>query len=82
MVNGLEEGQHDAKTMTEKNGKKKESPKSVGLLELFSFADKWDIFWMSLGLFAALVAGAIFPLIFIIFGSITTGFTNYIVHSL
>ena len=31
--------------------KKKKKAETVGILELFSFADKWDVFWICLGRF-------------------------------
>ena len=55
----------------EKDEKKKLN--SVGIFELFAFADKWDIFWIILGMIGAIVAGSIFPIMFAIFGNITTG---------
>ena len=32
----------------DEKGKKKKTD-AVGILELFSFADKWDVFWICLG---------------------------------
>ena len=66
----------DAKADEEKDDKKKKL-NSVGLLEIFAFADKWDVFLIIFGMIGAVVAGAIFPLMFAVFGNITTGFTNY-----
>ena len=78
------EGSHDLENgttcedkMEKGNQEKAEKPKSVGIFELFSFADKWDVLWIVLGITASVVAGAIFPILFIVFGSITTGFTDY-----
>ena len=55
----------------EKDEKKKLN--TVGIFELFAFADKWDILWIILGMIGAIVAGSIFPIMFAIFGNITTG---------
>ena len=56
---------------------------SVGVFEIFAFADKWDVLLIVLGMFGAVIAGSIFPFMFYIFGNITDGFTNYQVqHSL
>ena len=46
-------------------------------MEIFAFADKWDVFLIIFGMIGAVVAGAIFPLMFAVFGNITNGFTNY-----
>ncbi|XP_078519793.1 ATP-dependent translocase ABCB1-like isoform X3 [Lissotriton helveticus] len=43
-------------------------PKMVGLLEMFCFADRIDVFLMIVGIFCALVNGLGLPLIIIIFG--------------
>ena len=61
----------------EEEDEKKKKLNSVGLLEIFAFADKWDVFLIIFGMIGAVVAGAIFPIMFAVFGNITTGFTNY-----
>ena len=57
--------------------KKKEKVETVGFLELFSFTDKLDVILLCLGMVASLVAGSIFPILFIVFGNISNGFTDY-----
>lgn len=51
--------------------------KSVGILELFSFTDKWDVFLIILGLIGSLITGLLFPYMVSVFGDISSGFTNY-----
>ena len=57
--------------------KKKEKVETVGFLELFSFSDKLDVILLCLGMVASVVAGSIFPILFIVFGNISNGFTDY-----
>ena len=54
-----------------KEKKKKEKLKTVGLFEIYRFADKWDAFLMIVGMIGALIAGAVFPVMFYLFGSLT-----------
>ena len=56
---------------------KKEKVETVGFLELFSFTDKLDVILLCLGMVASVVAGSIFPILFIVFGNISNGFTDY-----
>ena len=61
----------------EEEEEKKKEVQSVGILELFSFADKWDVFWICLGIFGAVGAGAVFPIMFAVFGDLTDAFNSY-----
>ena len=57
--------------------KDKEKVKSVGVLDLFQFADKLDIILIFVGLSASVVAGSTYPLLIIVFGDLSTGFNSY-----
>ena len=61
----------------EEDDKKKKKLNSVGVFEIFAFADKWDVLLIVLGMIGAIIAGSIFPFMFYIFGNITDGFTTY-----
>ncbi|KAM5141520.1 ATP-dependent translocase ABCB1-like isoform 1-T3 [Mantella aurantiaca] len=62
----------------EKKGKKNESVQKtmVGTLELLSYADKWDILLMILGVVCALACGTGLPLMIIVFGQMTDAFVQ------
>ena len=70
---GNDEKEKDGK----KDKKKKEKLKTVGLFEIYRFADKLDAFLMIIGMIGALIAGAVFPVMFFIFGNLTDAMTAY-----
>lgn len=53
------------------------TPASVSIFRLYTFTTASERALMFLGLFLAAVAGAMQPLMTIIFGTLTTAFTNY-----
>ena len=73
----IEDIPEDIKNEEKEKDDEKKKLNSVGVIELFAFADKWDVFLIIMGLIGAVIAGAIFPIMFAIFGNITDGFTNY-----
>jgi len=50
----------------------------VGILEIFKFADTLDRALLIIGLLSAIACGVGFPLMFQLFGTVTTVFTDYI----
>ncbi|KAK9766045.1 hypothetical protein K7432_005165 [Basidiobolus ranarum] len=59
-----------------KDEKKDVEPKA-SMIELFNFATTYDWVLMSIGLFAAIIAGAGMPLMTVIFGQMTTMFSSF-----
>ena len=57
--------------------KKTEKAESVGLIELFKFADKLDVFLIILGIVMAIICGCIFSAMFIMFGDVTDVIAQY-----
>ena len=57
--------------------KKTEKAESVGLIELFKFADKLDVFLIILGIVMAIICGCIFSAMFIMFGDVTDVLAQY-----
>jgi len=57
--------------------KKTEKAESVGLIELFKFADKLDVFLIILGIVMAIICGCIFSAMFIMFGDVTDVVAQY-----
>ena len=57
--------------------KKTEKAESVGLFELFKFADKLDVFLIILGIVMAIICGCIFSAMFIMFGDVTDVLAQY-----
>ena len=59
----------------EKDGKEKkkkdEKVESVGMLELFKFADGVDKLFLFIGVLFSIVCGGIFPLMFVVFGEVS-----------
>ena len=49
----------------------------MGLFEIYRFADKLDAFLMIIGMIGAVIAGAVFPVMFFIFGNLTDAMTAY-----
>nr|AJG01604.1 ATP-binding cassette sub-family B MDR/TAP member 1 [Dreissena polymorpha] len=64
-----EDGRENAK-------EKKEGEPMVGLFELFRYAKKLDVFFMVVGIIAALGNGSAFPLMIIVFGKMIDVFVN------
>ncbi|KAK9719748.1 hypothetical protein K7432_004602, partial [Basidiobolus ranarum] len=62
---------------TEAKDSKKEVEPKASMRELFNFATKFDWVLMSIGLIAALIAGAGMPLMTIIFGGMVTKFGEF-----
>jgi len=77
----LKEDEKEIKDKDEKDEKdkkkKEEKPETVGLIELFKFADKLDVFLIIFGLLNAVICGCIFSVMFIMFGDITDVLTRY-----
>ena len=61
----------------EKKKKKKEKIETVGLIELFKFSDSVDKIFIFLGIVNAIICGAVFPLMFYIFGDLTDIFSQF-----
>ena len=62
----------------EEKGAKKDKPsESVSLIELFKFSDGLDIFLIVVGIINAILCGAIFSVMFIMFGDVTDVLTQY-----
>eukprot|EP00079_Xenopus_tropicalis_P037616 XP_017951387.1 PREDICTED: multidrug resistance protein 1-like [Xenopus tropicalis] len=60
-----------------KKEKKDSAPVAmVGFLELFSFADSWDIMLMIIGIVCGLAAGTGLPIMIIVFGTMTDSFVQ------
>ncbi|KAK9448761.1 P-loop containing nucleoside triphosphate hydrolase protein [Limtongia smithiae] len=53
----------------------------VTFFRLYRYATKADVALLLVGVFAAIVSGALFPCMTIIFGSLTQTFTNYFVYN-
>ena len=51
---------------------------SVGVIEIFRFCDRFDVFLIIIGLVSAIGAGVAFPFMFFMFGTMTQYFTDYI----
>ena len=47
------------------------------MFEIYRFADKLDAFLMVIGMIGAVIAGAVFPVMFYIFGDLTDAMTAY-----
>ena len=60
-----------------KKEKEKEKIETVGLLELFKFSDSVDKIFILLGVVNAVICGAVFPLMFYIFGDLTDVFSQF-----
>jgi len=73
----LKEEKVDSSEKDEKEKKKKEKPETVGITELFKFADRLDVFLIIFGLVNSLICGCIFSVMFIMFGDITDVLTRY-----
>ena len=68
----------DLKSETkEKKKKEKEKVETVGLVELFKFSDSLDKIFIVLGVVNAIICGAVFPLMFYIFGDLTDVFSQF-----
>ena len=65
---------------TEKDAKKekkeKEKIESVGMVEMFKFSDGVDKFLLFAGIFFAIACGAIFPVMFVVFGDVSNVFSQ------
>ena len=62
----------------EKEEKKKDfKTETVGLIELFKFADKLDVFLIIVGIISAIACGSIFSVMFIMFGDVTDVLAQY-----
>ena len=61
----------------EKKKKEKEKIETVGLIELFKFSDSVDKIFIFLGIVNAIICGAVFPLMFYIFGDLTDIFSQF-----
>ncbi|KAM3913524.1 ATP-dependent translocase ABCB1-like [Leptodactylus fuscus] len=70
--NGIIKQETDKK----KKKAKKQSVPMVGFLELFTFADTWDILLMVVGLICALASGTGLPIMIIVFGNMTDSFVQ------
>ncbi|XP_075927303.1 ATP-dependent translocase ABCB1-like [Petromyzon marinus] len=61
--------------------KKKDSSKKtsqpVKPLDLFRFADRWDIFLMVVGTLSAVGHGVTYPILFMVFGDMTSSFVDF-----
>ncbi|KAI3832123.1 hypothetical protein MKX03_001485 [Papaver bracteatum] len=53
---------------------KKKAEQSLPFYQLFSFADKYDLFLMSVGTVGAIVHGSATPVFFLLFGEMVNGF--------
>ncbi|ORY49292.1 P-loop containing nucleoside triphosphate hydrolase protein [Leucosporidium creatinivorum] len=73
IVSGLSEEQ---RKRLEEQGRVEE-PTMSGYFTLFRFATKGELCLNAIGLLAAVVAGAAQPLMTVVFGALTTQFTNY-----
>ena len=67
------------KTDDEKKDDKKKAEKAetVGLVELFKYADKLDAFLVIFAVLNAIACGCIFSVMYVMFGDITDTLTNY-----
>ncbi|ESO02187.1 hypothetical protein HELRODRAFT_188615 [Helobdella robusta] len=84
MVNGLEDvsdkkSQRGKKnkikdSSADKESKKKEKMKTVSILQLFRFADKYDIMLITVGLICACAHGSALPVMILVFGTMTDSF--------
>ena len=74
-----EKDDNDNKDDNEKKDKDKKTEKaeSVGLFELFKFADKLDLFLIILGIVMAIICGCIFSAMFVMFGDVTDVLAQY-----
>ena len=52
-------------------------PRKVTLIELFRFQTRWELFLNAIGILCAVVSGAAQPFMTVVFGSVTTSFTQY-----
>ena len=62
---------------TKKEKEKKEKVETVGLFELFKFSDSVDKFFIFFGIINAVLCGAVFPIMFSIFGDLTDVFSQF-----
>ena len=62
---------------SKKEKEKKEKVETVGLFELFKFSDSLDKFFIFFGLINAVLCGAVFPIMFYIFGDLTDVFSQF-----
>jgi len=69
------EAENDVKSDKDSK-KKKEKVESVGLISMFQFADGFDMFLLFMGILFAIGCGAIFPVMFIMFGTVSNVFTQ------
>ena len=60
-----------------KKEEKKEKVETVGLFELFKFSDSVDKFFIFFGMINAVLCGAVFPIMFYIFGDLTDVFSQF-----
>ena len=81
---GLVEKSEDKLTMEtlknekeDKSEKKDKTTESVSLVELFKFSDGFDVFLIIVGIINAILCGAIFSVMFIMFGDVTDVLTQY-----
>ena len=66
----------DSEQDTKDQKKEKEKVDSVGILEMFKFADGADKFLLLIGIIFSICCGAIFPLMFVVFGTVSNVFTQ------
>ena len=78
MQEKMDEKEDEEKDEKDKKDKKKdEKAESVGLFELFKFADKLDAILILVGVVSAIICGCIFSAMFIMFGDVTDVLAQY-----
>ena len=78
MQEKMDEKEDEEKDEKDKKDKKKdEKTESVGLFELFKFADKLDAILILVGVVSAIICGCIFSAMFIMFGDVTDVLAQY-----
>ena len=68
------EKENDGKEEKKKDVKPTET---VGLFELFKFADKLDVFLIIIGIISAIACGSIFSVMYVMFGDVTDVLAQY-----
>ena len=78
MQEKMDEKEDEEKDEKDKKDKKKDGKtESVGLFELFKFADKLDAILILVGVVSAIICGCIFSAMFIMFGDVTDVLAQY-----
>lgn len=77
-INYNEDEEKNDEGKNEKDKKEEKKPvETVGLFELFKFADKLDVILIVLGIISGITCGCIFSVMFIMFGNVTDVLAQY-----